>query len=320
MIPKLKGLERTIIEKKIALSKNHPLLLSLYLDTACNLNCIYCFLDSGKSHKKEQLFLEQYKNIILQAKNLGVKSVLYFGAGEPLLDTKLFPLIEYSNKLGLYAVMFTNATLLTKEITNKIKNLDLSVVASIKSKNPSILEGLTNVKGSAEKIYAGFQHLLEVGLNKTKPTRLGMDILICKQTYKEVPELIDYCIKNNIHPMVESMLWKGRAVKNYDKLALTTKQKEYLSEELKNKFPELSKERAFLDGSGCDLDQYTIFVNYNGDVWQCFSRNIIAGNIKKQTLKQIWNKPLLKQLRINCKTSNCNICPGRLYNKEKNLS
>ena len=92
-IPILKGLERTKEEKKIALAKNQPLLLSLYLDTTCNLDCIFCFLDSGKSHRSEQLSLKEYKDLIQQGKELGVRSTLFFGAGEPLLDKKLFPLI-----------------------------------------------------------------------------------------------------------------------------------------------------------------------------------------------------------------------------------
>lgn len=319
MIPKLKGLERSEDEKKEAIATNHPLLLSLYLDTACNLDCMFCFLDSGKSHKQGQLSLEQYKLLIKQGKDFGVKSTLFFGAGEPLMDKKLFPLIEYSNELGLYSVMFTNASLVTKQVAERIKNLDLSVVASIKSRNPKTLEELTKVKGSARRIYRGFQYLLDAGLNQTDPTRLGMDILICKQVYDEIPKLIKYCLDNNIHPMVESLLWKGRAVKNYDKLQMTEEQKRDLSKRLKQDFPELSRERAYFEGSACDVDQYTIFVNYDGNVWQCFSRDIVAGNVKENSLNEIWNSLPLKALRNRPNESNCLLCKGRLYNLEKNF-
>lgn len=318
-IPILKGLERTEEEKRLALAKNQPLLLSLYLDTACNLDCIFCFLDSGKSHKSEQLSLEEYKDLIHQGKELGIKSTLFFGAGEPLLDKKLFPLIEYSNELGLYSVMFTNASLVTEDIARRIKGLDLSVVTSIKSRNPQTLEELTNVRGSAEKIYRGFQYLLDVGLNETKPTRLGMDILLCKQVYDEVPELIRYCIDNNIHPMVESLLWRGRAVENHDKLELSNAQKQKLTERLRTEFPELVRERAYFDGSACDVDHYTLFVNYNGDVWQCFSRDIVAGNTRSESLREIWNNPSLKNLREKPTDASCDLCPGRKYNLEKCL-
>ena len=318
-IPILKGLERTKEEKKLALDRNQPLLLSMYLDTACNLGCVFCFLDSGKSHRNKQLSLEEYKDLIQQGKELGVRSTLFFGAGEPLLDKKLFPLVEYSNKLGLYSVMFTNASLVTKEIAERKKDLDLSVVTSIKSRNPQTLEELTNVEGSAEKIYRGFQHLLDVGLNETEPTRLGMDILLCKQVYDEVPELIRYCVDNNIHPMVESLLWKGRAVKNHDKLELSDEQKQKLSERLRTEFSGLSGERAYFNGSACDVDHYTLFVNYNGDVWQCFSRDIVAGNTKSEELGEIWNKYALKNLREKLTDSGCDLCLGRSYNLKRCL-
>ncbi len=315
-IPVLEGLERPEDEKKEALVTNHPLLLSLYLDTACNLDCIFCFLNSGKSHRKEQLSLSQYKDLIRQGKELGVKSTLFFGAGEPLMDEKLFPLIEYSNQLGLYSVMFTNASLVTSEIAKRIKDLDLSVVTSIKSRNPRNLEELTGIKGSAERIYRGFQYLLDVGLNQTHPTRLGIDILICKQVYDEVPELVRCCIDNNIHPMVESLLWKGRAVENYDKLQINDEQRKKLLERLREEFPEIDGERAYFDGSACDIDHYTMFVNYNGDVWQCFSRDIVAGNTRNDTLRNIWNSPSLRGLRENSYDRNCAMCIGRRYNLE----
>ena len=316
-IPILRGLERTEEEKREALANNHPLLLSLYLDTVCNLNCIFCFLGSGESHRQEQLSLEKYKDLIKQGKEMGVRSTLFFGAGEPLLDEKLFPLVEYSNELGLYSVMFTNASLLTREIAERIKKLDLSVVASVKSRNPQILDALTGVKNSAEKIYRGFQHLLDAGLNRQAPTRLGIDILICKQVYEEVPELVRYCIDNKLHPMIESLLCGGRTLLNRDALKITDEQRRMLSERLRKEFPDLTRERAYFDGSACDVDHYTMFVNYNGDVWQCFSRDIIVGSTRVNNLAEIWDNPQLKALRALSSDPNCPLCPGRRYNLER---
>src|SRR3989344_6558442 len=96
--PHLRGFERTEEEKRRVLRENKALLLILYLDTKCNMNCSFCFLDSGKS-AKNRISLKDYKRAIRQAKALGVKSAVFAGAGEPLLDKKLFLLMRYSNKL-----------------------------------------------------------------------------------------------------------------------------------------------------------------------------------------------------------------------------
>jgi len=213
--------------------------------------------------------------------------------------------------------MFTNASLVTREIAERIRGLDLSVVTSIKSRNPKTLERLTGVRGSAKRIYSGFQHLLDVGLNQTSPTRLGIDILVCQPVYEEVPDLVRFCIDHNIHPMIESLLWKGRAVDNYHSLELTEKQKHELSRKLTEQFPELVGERAYFEGSKCDIDHYTIFANYNGDIWQCFSRDIVAGNTRKNTLHEIWNSEGLSALRKS-PIIDCSLCPGRRYNLERN--
>jgi MoaA/NifB/PqqE/SkfB family radical SAM enzyme len=82
-------------------------------------------------------------------------------------------------------------------------------------------------------------------------------------------------------------------------------------------FPELAGERAYFEGGACDIDHYAMFVNYNGDVWQCFSRDIIAGNVEYETLKGLWNSPQLIQLREKPVDSSCGMCPGRRYNLEK---
>ena len=307
----LRGFERTEEEKKEALRENKALLLILYLDTKCNMNCSFCFLDSGKS-AKNRISLKDYKMAIRQAKALGVRSVVFAGAGEPLLDKKLFPLMEYSNKLGLYCVLITNASLVTEKIAKRMYGMDVSVIASIKSLNPKSLEKLTRVKGSAERIYEGFNNLLSAGFNKSEPTRLGVNVLVCKEIYGEVPDLVRFCVKNNIFVMLESLLWKGRAAENLKQLEISDRKKEALYNKLLEEFPRLGKERSFLDAPKCDIDHYAIFVNYNGDVWPCFSRDFVMGNVKKENLEEIWNNPQLRAFRER-PVVDCGICPGRKY-------
>ncbi len=70
-----------------------------------------------------------------------------------------------------------------------------------------------------------------------------------------------------------------------------------------------------MDAPKCDIDHYGIFINYNGDVWVCFSREFVVGNIKNESLQRIWNKPVLKAIRKR-PVMDCGVCLGRKYYKE----
>ena len=121
-----------------------PFNLCLNITHKCNLRCIYCYGDGGSfgSRDADMDISVATKSIdwaIENAKRIGQKKigVTFFG-GEPLCNFKLIePIANYAkkrtkeNNIDLYMNMTTNGALMTTDIANKLKELDVAVLFSI---------------------------------------------------------------------------------------------------------------------------------------------------------------------------------------------
>jgi MoaA/NifB/PqqE/SkfB family radical SAM enzyme len=316
-IPVLRGFEFSQSEKKLALAEDRPLMLSIGLNSECNLRCIYCFTDAGR-RKPNQLGLGEYRGVIDQASAMGVRTAVFAEEGEMTMDRNLIPLIRYSNEKGLYAVMFTNLTLINERIAEELKSADVSIIGSLKSFSEDVEDGLAGVKGAGKRIWRGMQILIDRGFNETKPTRLGVDFLVCKHTKDEIPELVGWAIENNIYPMVEKLLWKGRALGRIPELEITGPEARHLEDGLLSRFPALADERSYFSAPDCDLSQYTIFVKMDGRVVHCFSVDLTEGNVREMPLKGIWDSHGMRALRVRREKCGSE-CRGRSWNKSRFL-
>ena len=105
--------------KRAAKGKNtFPAFLVMSITSHCNLRCQGCWVTP--SDPPQQLSLKQMDKIVTECKNNGS---FFFGilGGEPLLHPDLFALIE--KHPDAYFQIFTNGTLLTNKIAEKIKKL-----------------------------------------------------------------------------------------------------------------------------------------------------------------------------------------------------
>ncbi len=189
-------------EKDIEKAKANGRLLSvsLLLSNACNLKCLYCYRDAG-SPSNGSITAEEWKDVLIQAKNLGARNVRIPGSGEPLLDPIFFdsfsfPLVEFSNSIGLPVTFFTNGTLMTSELALILHKQDICVVTKLNSFRPEVQDYLAGVRGASEGIMRGLQLLIEAGFTEGLPTRLGIDTVIVSQNYDEIPQLWRWARRN----------------------------------------------------------------------------------------------------------------------------
>ena len=97
-----------------------PLLgqLDIELTERCNNNCIHCCInlpeDDAEALSRE-MSTDFVKDVITQAADLGCLTVRFTG-GEPLLREDLAELYEFTRRLGMQVILFTNARLITPEL------------------------------------------------------------------------------------------------------------------------------------------------------------------------------------------------------------
>ena len=83
-----------------------PISMELDLSDHCNLKCSWCrFADVHNPSIMEPDFA---KRILSEFKDLGVKSVIYSGGGEPLLNPRADEIFKHATSLGLDQGIYTN--------------------------------------------------------------------------------------------------------------------------------------------------------------------------------------------------------------------
>ena len=130
-------------------------MLILHLTNKCNLKCSYCFATPTQT----ELTLNQWKMIIDKTKT----DHLSLSGGEPLMVWNAItkPLIEYfkviyenrHNKIELN----TNATLLTKDIADFLKDNEVSIILSLNG-DKTYVDGLQGA-GVYDIIINGLKYL-----------------------------------------------------------------------------------------------------------------------------------------------------------------
>ncbi|HET8685738.1 MAG TPA: radical SAM protein, partial [Methanosarcina sp.] len=108
----LKGYMYGAQEAHEARNSNRLLAIRLETNKSCNLRCRYCYAQSGEDSAKVADF-NNLKRIISEAKELGIRSVVVIGGGEPTLYPNFRDLTAYIDSLGIIPVVFSNTVLMT---------------------------------------------------------------------------------------------------------------------------------------------------------------------------------------------------------------
>jgi len=103
--------------------------IRLSVTNACNMDCFYCHNEGQDKNKRCDLSFSDFKNIINTGSQFGLRSVSFTG-GEPLLNSDIFKMIAYCEKIGLPKIdLCTNGILIDKYIDQlkKFKSLALTI-------------------------------------------------------------------------------------------------------------------------------------------------------------------------------------------------
>ena len=101
---------------------NLPILsaLDIELTERCNNGCVHCYINlpiNDERAKNRELTTEEWKEILKQSAELGVLSVRFSG-GEPLLRDDFKEIYLHARRLGLKVIVYTNACLITPELVD----------------------------------------------------------------------------------------------------------------------------------------------------------------------------------------------------------
>lgn len=139
--------------------------LDIELTERCNNSCIHCYINlpvNDRSARDKELSLEELKDILTQAANLGCMTVRFTG-GEPLLRPDFDEIYEYTRRLGMRVLIFTNARLITPRLVELFKRIPPleKIEVTVYGMHPESYEANTLQTGSFNSFWQGVQMLLE---------------------------------------------------------------------------------------------------------------------------------------------------------------
>ena len=321
-----------------------PLRYFFELTYRCNLKCPYCYV--GDNRNLQELSTEDWYNIINQ---IPFYSFVTLVGGEPLLREDFIQILEKTCKKTFGKVnVVTNGILLNDNIIDafiKTKMMLLSVSLDGYGDNH---DKNRNCCGLFDKVVSNLEKL---NLQKKRPM-VDIKTIVLENNLEDLPKLYRYCSDMNFEFMSISFLRNNNLKQNsrlfdafvpefndnylieqyfdlnhfkevYRELESLQKKSKTLIrfspkfEKNKNTLEKIeefftkSNEKSVKDiYKPCKFPFSNMFITPLGDVYPCLSQRI--GNVKEQTIKDVFNKPNYCCFRKNLKCSSvfgaCQMC------------
>ncbi|MDD5163436.1 MAG: radical SAM protein [Candidatus ainarchaeum sp.] len=319
-------------EEEIARANKNGRLLVLDLEfgTACSLRCQYCYRNMDSRDIGSPLSLDEWKNLVDQAKKLGVGAVKLIGAGEFFEDPRFFEALNCLLDKKIKVVLFTNGHALaddslakkyqqktSEEIIDYLFRKDVGVFIKGDSFKPKVMDKIVNYPGYAKLRNTALKKLIEKGFASESPTRLGLEVQVTKQTYPELLDIDKLKYYLNIYPdMVTSMPCGNYFQRQKENQVIDVSYAKKL--ELYKKIYEQNRlldipfnaVSPFIGGLNCTQLGYGLYINVRGQVFACPGKFQNLGNVRDKPLEEIWENHAEKK-----KFKEAYFCPPRTENQ-----
>ncbi len=303
--------------------------VSVNLTLKCNLTCTFC---KTCYPVRKELSTREIKDIIDQTYLWGVDRFNPIG-GEPFVRPDLEEILAYACDKDFYITLTTNGTLITPKRAAEIARIPynrLHFNVSIDGPNP--WHDMGRGEGNFDKALQGYWNLREADAAAGNPLRkISINAIINKLNLSDLPAFLYWCRDelgaqavqflnlfrhgNRIDPDVEK-LWitpdRYDELDRFVDLLIGLQQHEADTNfRLANSIGDLENIKKYyrdelrpLDGK-CYSGWKELYVNADGTAIMCDGKldflNGSFGDIRKQTLRELWTGPEIAKLRDNVK-------------------
>ena len=306
-------------------AKNRPNSIHFELTSRCNLRCIHCLFIK---ENENELSTSEIFEILLQLKELGV-FYLSLSGGEPFIREDIGEILGFLLEHRFLLTIYSNGTLMSKPLIDKIKNLEpLNVEISVYGATSDIHDRITTVPGSFEKTITSIKELKSAGVPVIFKGFLLKDNFHQRWQMTELANKIGalYAFDFNLIPHVNgdtSNLSTG----------ITTDQLRRIYQEvaedgliLRNHMKIKSRDSQLPQGGRvvCNPGRTNGCIGPKGDVFPCPVLRLPMGNLLERTFKEIWDTEKIDTIRymklddldacsVCAALDYCNRCPGVAY-------
>lgn len=260
-------------------------IIDLAITYGCNLNCRHCSAMVMSQTDRKILTLDDYREIVSQAKELDVLSWNITG-GEPLLVPWLDDLITILEPSMHYISIQTNCMLLTKDRAKQLKQLGVNCITtsldSIDSEEHNAFRGNPE---SYLRVFEGIKNAKSAGMQVLVAGTITHQNLRSEKLRKLITSVNELGIIFLYNLAVPCGNWKENS-----EILLRTDDRKYLLE-LMEKYPMTATDHeAGRNAIGCPAGKEKMYITPYGDVIPCPFIHISFGNVKNTALMDIVKK------------------------------
>lgn len=288
---------------------------------SCNLDCVHCRASSNYGPHPRELDAIMAMEVLDQIREVA-KPIIILTGGEPLLRKDIFALADYGTRKGLRMVLATNGTLITPDITRKIRESGIKRVSvSLDGATRESHDVFRQVNGAFNRAIKGISYLKEGGIE------FQINTTITKYNLSELEGIFDLAVRLEAAAHHIFLLVPAGRAKEMANQQLDAREYEdtlYWFHEQHDKAPlELKATCApqyyrimrqethsggdTVDSKACGLDAVTrgclagisyCFISNEGIIQPCGYMELNSGDLRKSRFADIWgNSPIFAELR-----------------------
>jgi len=285
-----------------------PFSLHVFPSYHCNFRCSYCLHSlptenlKKRNFKKDLLSFANFKKAIDGLKEFPdkLKTIIFAGHGEPLIHKEIAEMVKYANQANVSDrnEIVTNASLLTKEMADKLIDADLSMLrVSLQGVTDEMYRKVGGTECSVSRLINNIKYfhehrkntrihvkIINIGLTDDKEKELFYDLFRPISDEATIEFLIPF-INEIDHTSITDDLSKCKLGHNQSKSQI------------------------------CSMPFYMLVLEPNGNIVPCCSSVVphVYGNIQDRNLQEIWNSKNLNDflcMQLTDLTQNkvCKVC------------
>ena len=308
----------------------------LEITNACPMNCVHCS-SGGKSSLEEEMSLDRIKKLVVEIAELGGE-VIEISGGEPTVHSGLVEIIRCAKDCGLETRLYTSGFHFSERMINQLISSELDkVIFNLQGADRKTHECITQTNGSFRNVTRSIKMV-------ARDLWVGVHFVPMKPNFRELEKVIQLCSELQVNEIgILRFMPQGRGEANRPWLELSRREFREVTEEairqfhyfdnpiirIGNPFNFCSLMDSSIPVQPCHAGLSSCLIKPDGEVAPCpafkQNRNYVAGNIRKNTLKDIWRfSPIWNQFRMfdykrldgTCKScEHLPLCRGRCHSQ-----
>ena len=315
----------------------YPLYVEFSPVGACNHRCKFCAVDYI-GYQSKRLDLEIISPKLREMGQLGVKSIMFAGEGEPLLHKQLPEMIEICTDSGIDTAITTNATVISDKFLDRALPHVSWIKASVNAGSADTYADIHQTRNSDfPKVITNLQRLVERRNQQGHHCTLGAQSLLLPENRHEMADLarlcrdeigLDYLVVKpySQHLFSNTHTYEGTRYEDMDNLAdeLAAENRDGFNVIFRSNTMRKLSEQHEQRYSSCNATPFFwAYVMADGSVYGCSAylqdERFCYGNLNEQSFEAIWQgeareanfhyireKLDIRECRTNCRMDEIN--------------